>query len=126
MGTGKAPGFERKPDYRLRTEPAIKLVRVTFAGEIIAASDRALIMYEGKYDPVYYVPSGDVRLDTLRRSEHSTHCPFKGDASYWSIEAGGIRAENAVWSYETPFDEVVEIAGAMAFYADKVDLIEAD
>ena len=110
----------------MSTEPAIKLVRVIFAGEIIAASDRALIMYEGKYDPVYYVPSDDVRRDKLRRAEHSTHCPFKGDASYWSIEVGGIKAENAVWSYETPFDEVAEIAGAMAFYSDKVDTIEVD
>ncbi len=126
MGAGKAPGFERNPDYALSTEPAIKLVRVIVAGEIIAASDRALIMYEGKYDPVYYVPSDDVRLDKLRRSEHSTHCPFKGDASYWSIEVGGIKAENAVWSYETPFDEVAEIAGAMAFYPDNVDTIEVD
>jgi len=126
MCAGKAPGFERKPDYVLTMEPAGKLVRVTFAGEMIAASDRALVMHEGQYDPIYYLPNDDVRLDMLRRSSHSTHCPFKGDASYWSIEVGENRAANAAWSYENPFDEVAEIAGAMAFYADKVDAIKVD
>ncbi len=124
MCAGKSPGFERKPDYALTMEPAGKLVRVIFAGEIIATSDRAVVMHEGQYDPVYYVPSEDVRLDMLRRSDHSTHCPFKGDASYWSIEVGGSNVKNAVWSYENPFDEVAEIAGALAFYPDKVDAIE--
>lgn len=123
MSAGKAPGFARKPDYSLSTEAAKGTVRVTFAGEVIAESSGALVMREGRYDPVYYIPRADVRLDLLQSTDHSTHCPFKGDASYWSIATGGKREENAVWSYETPFNEVSEIAGAMAFYPDKVDEI---
>ena len=120
MGAGKAPGFLRKPDYSLSTEAVKGTVRVTFSGEVLAESSAALVMHEGSYDAVYYIPRWDVRLDFLLATDHWTHCPFKGNASYWSITAGGKSAENAVWSYETPFDEVSEIAGAMAFYPDKV------
>ncbi len=123
MGAGKAPGFARKPDYALSTEAVEGTVRVTFGEEVIAESAAALVMHEGTYDAVYCIPRRDVRLDLLEATDHSTHCPFKGDASYWSITSGGKRAENAVWSYESLFDEVSEIAGAMAFYPDKVDEI---
>ena len=117
-GAGKAPVFARKPDYSLSTEA----MKGTFcvAGEVLAESSTALLMYEGSYDTVYCIPRWDVRLDFLPATDHSTRCPFKGDASYWSITAGGKSAENAVWSYETPFDGVPEIAGTMAFYSDKV------
>ena len=120
MGTGKAPGFARKPDYSLSTDAVKGTVRVTFSGEVLAESPAALVMHECSYDAVYYIPRRDVRLDFLQATDHSSHCSLKGDASYQSITAGGKSAENAVWSYETPFDEVSEIAGAIAFYPDKV------
>ena len=81
-------------------------------------------MTESTYDPVFYIPKRDVRLELLEATDHSTHCPFKGDASYWSIASGGATEVNAVWAYETPYDEVAEITGALAFYASKVDAIE--
>lgn len=96
-------------------------VIVRAGGEILADTREALELREASYPPVYYVPRKDVRMERLTKTEHSSHCPFKGDASYFSI-AGG--AENAVWSYETPFDEVRAIEGALAFYGKKVDAIE--
>ncbi len=92
-------------------------VRVTFRGEVIADSRDAILLEESKYPPVYYLPRKDVRMDRLVRSSHRTHCPFKGDASYFSFEDG---PENAVWSYEQPYDGVAAIRELLAFYPDKV------
>lgn len=124
MSNNKAPGFARKPDYPLTVTPAGKAVRVMLAGEVVAESADALVMEESTYGPVYYLPRSDIRLELLEKTDHSTHCPFKGDASYWTINAGGRTEENGVWSYETPFDEVLEISGLMSFYTSKVDAIE--
>ena len=122
--SNKSPGFERKPDYPLSISRADGRVQVMYRGERLAESTRALRMTESTYDPVFYIPKGDVRLELLEATDHSTHCPFKGDASYWSIASGGATAVNAVWAYEKPYDEVAEIAGALAFDASKVDAIE--
>jgi uncharacterized protein (DUF427 family) len=73
---------------------------------------------------VQYIPRADVDMALLTRSDHTTHCPYKGDASYFSIPAGGDRAENAVWSYETPHEAVAAIAGHVAFYPNRVEAIE--
>jgi len=89
----------------ITTKPAELLVKVTFKGELIADSGDAVALKEGSYPVVYYLPRKDVKMDRLARSSHTTHCPFKGDASYFSL-AGG--PENAVWSYETPYDEMPE------------------
>jgi uncharacterized protein (DUF427 family) len=78
-----------------------------------------LLLEEGSYSPVYYFPRKDVKMDRLARTSHSTHCPFKGDASYFSLKGG---AENAVWSYEQPFDEMLAIKELLAFYPDKVEI----
>ena len=78
------------------------------------------------YDPVIYIPETDVPGPLEPVAGKSTHCPLKGDASYWSIASGGATAVNAVWAYEKPYDEVAEITGALAFYASKVDAIEFD
>jgi len=126
MAENKAPGFRRKPDYPLTVEPAPQAIRITFGGETVAESRSALVMHEADYGPVYYIPREDVRTDLLARTDHSTYCPFKGDAAYWSLAAGGRTAENAVWSYETPFDEVAAIRGAMSFYPSKVDAIDVE
>jgi uncharacterized protein (DUF427 family) len=92
---------------------------VKLNGEVIADSSNALVPEEGTYPPVYYFPRRDVKMDRLVRSSHSTHCPFKGDASYFSLKGG---AENAVWTYETPFDEMLAIKELLAFYPDKVEI----
>jgi uncharacterized protein (DUF427 family) len=103
----------------IRPEP--KRVRVMFRGEAIADSGDALALEEGSYPVVYYIPRKDVKMERLERTTHSTHCPYKGDASYFSIRGGPA---NAVWSYEQPKDGVAAIREHLAFYPDKVDAIE--
>lgn len=99
-------------------------VVVRLGGDIIADSTRALAMrYPGTPD-VQYIPREDVDMAKLTRTTHATYCQYKGDASYWSIRSGPRTAENAVWSYETPYEQVAPIKGHLAFYADRVDAIE--
>jgi uncharacterized protein (DUF427 family) len=116
-----APGFKKRPDWRIVTKPASQRLQVTLGGAVIADSKNATVMQEGTYPPVYYFPRADVKMDRLERTAHKTHCPFKGDASYFSFKGG---SENAVWSYETPYDEMQSIAGLVAFYPDKVEIKE--
>jgi uncharacterized protein (DUF427 family) len=124
-----APGFRKYPEHRISTHPSTARVVVTLNGEVIADTRDAVELREamgkGKSTVapvVYYIPREDVKMDRLSRTSHSTHCPFKGDASYFSLKGG---AENAVWSYEQPYDEMAAIKGHLAFYPDKVDSIEA-
>ena len=98
-------------------------VRVTFNGEIIAESRDALVLEEGKYPPVYYLPRKDVKMERLIRTSHTSHCPYKGDATYYSV-SNGRTARNAVWSYEQPIEQVQAIKDHLAFYPDKVDAID--
>ena len=102
-------------------KPEPKRVRVKVRGENIADTAEALALKEGSYPVVYYIPRKDVKMDRLERTTHSTHCPHKGDASYFSIKGGPA---NAVWSYEQPKDGVAPIKDHLAFYPDKVDAIE--
>jgi len=118
---GPGPGYRERPEHFVEFEPCGKRLRVAFAGETIADTTKALILFEAKHVPVYYFPRADVAMDRLRASDHSTHCPFKGDASYFSVVAGGRTADNAVWSYELPFDEVAGIKDYLAFYWDRMD-----
>ncbi|HET7825633.1 MAG TPA: DUF427 domain-containing protein [Anaeromyxobacter sp.] len=120
-----APGFEKYPRHRIATRPARVHVQVRFKGETIADTRDAVQLEEAMEGStvapiVYYIPRKDVKMDRLVRTSHQTHCPFKGDASYYSLKGG---AENAVWSYEQPYDEMVAIKGLLAFYPDKVDSI---
>lgn len=124
-----APGFKKYPGHQVTTRPSDARVRITLRGEVIADSRDAVELHEsygqGKKTVapvVYYIPRKDVKMDRLERTAHSTHCPFKGDASYFSFKGG---AENVVWSYEQPYDEMAAIKGHLAFYPDKVDSIEA-
>ena len=116
--------YHKYPDYRVDLEPSERSVRVSLAGETIAESDRALRVLETKHDPVIYVPREDVHLDRLERTDHETFCPFKGEASYWTVRAGGRVEENAVWSYESPFEQVAGLKDYMAFYTDRLSLEE--
>jgi uncharacterized protein (DUF427 family) len=99
-------------------------VRVTVAGRVIADTTRALTLRESDYLPVQYVPRDDVDMSVLERSDNQSYCPFKGDAAYYSITIGGGRGENAVWTYEAPYEAVAEIKEYLAFYPDRVDSIE--
>ena len=122
MSANSAPGFKRNPNHRIETEPAGVRVQVRFGGEIIADSDDVVVLKEGSYAPVYYFPREDVKMERLSKTTRRTHCPFKGDASYFTLSGERI-AENAVWSYEQPYDEMQVIKERLAFYPDKVDLI---
>jgi uncharacterized protein (DUF427 family) len=122
MTANPAPGFGKRPDHSIVTQPAGVRVQVRAGGRVIADSRDALVMKEGDYPPVYYFPRADVAMDRLVRSSHTTYCPFKGTASYFSLRDG---AENAVWSYEVPYDEMSAIRERLAFYPAKVDAITA-
>jgi len=101
-----------------------KRVRVTFAGRIIADTENALTLKEASYKPALYVPRADADMSLLAPTNHHTHCPYKGDANYFTISVDGRSAENAVWSYEQPYPAMAEIKEYLAFYPDRVDKIE--
>ncbi len=116
----KIPG----PHHPITITSNSKRVRVTFGGQTIADTTKALTLQEASYPPVLYVPRADAKMDLLTKTENATHCPYKGDASYFSISAGGKQAENAVWSYEQPFPAMAQIKEYLAFYPNRVDKIE--
>jgi uncharacterized protein (DUF427 family) len=120
MAGNSGPGYAKHPEHRITTRPAGVRVQVSVRGEVIADTRDALELREASYPVVYYVPRKDVKMERLARTAHTTYCPFKGHASYFSL-AGG--PENAVWSYEQPYDEVSVIKDHLAFYPDKVDAI---
>jgi uncharacterized protein (DUF427 family) len=122
MSTNSGPGWKKHPDHRITTKPAGVRVRVKLDGEVIADTRDAIRLEESGHPAVYYIPRKDVKMNRLVRSKHQTVCPFKGTASYYSFVNG---AENAVWTYETPYDEVSVIKEGLAFYPDKVDSIDA-
>jgi uncharacterized protein (DUF427 family) len=97
-------------------------VRIRFGGEIVADSAHAMMLEEGSLPPVFYLPRGDVRMERFAASDHRSHCPFKGDASYFDVESGFHRETNAAWSYESPLPAASAIAGHLAFYPDKVEI----
>jgi uncharacterized protein (DUF427 family) len=105
--------------HTLYFEECPKRVRAIFNGETVADSRRVKLLHETGHLPVYYFPEEDLRQDLLKPSDHTTHCPFKGDASYYSLKDG---PENAAWSYEQPYDEMVAIKDLLAFYPDKFEI----
>ena len=107
--------------HTLYFEDSPRRVRVILGGETVADSRRAKLLHETGHLPVYYFPRDDVRMDLFEETDHSTHCPFKGDASYWSVKVGDKVAENAVWGYPEPIDSAPPLAGYVAFYWNKMD-----
>ena len=116
----KLPG----PDHPITITATPRRVRVLADGVVIADTTRALTLKEASYPAVQYVPRADARMDLLQRTDRVTHCPYKGDASYFSIASNGRTLDNAIWSYETPFPAMAEISGYLAFYPDKVKIEE--
>ena len=105
--------------HRIETRPSTQRVRVEHDGEILASSDRALELHEAGLPVRYYLPREDVRMDVLLPSPTRSHCPFKGDASYWSAPG----ARDAFWSYERPIEGRDDIAGLIAPWPGRVDVI---
>jgi uncharacterized protein (DUF427 family) len=123
-GTAERPIKIPGPDHPITIErnPARVIVRV--AGRVIADTRAALSLREAAYAAVQYIPRRDVDMTLLGRTAHSSYCPYKGEASYFSIPLGGARSENAVWSYENPYPAVTPIKEYLAFYPSRVDAIE--
>lgn len=118
----KLPG----PDHPIDITLNRKRVQVLFQGHLIADTRGALALKEASYPVVQYIPRADAETEVLSRTERSTHCPYKGDASYYTITRDGVIEENVVWSYEAPYPAMQAIAGYLAFYPDKVEIIEID
>jgi uncharacterized protein (DUF427 family) len=116
----KLPG----PDHPITITHNPKRVRVMAGAIVIADTTKALSLKEARYPAVQYVPREDTNMALLERTERVTHCPYKGDASYYSIKANGKTLDNAIWTYETPFPAMTEISGHLAFYPDKVKIEE--
>jgi uncharacterized protein (DUF427 family) len=115
----KIPG----PDHPISIEASPSRVVVKVSGQVIADTSDALTLREASYPAVQYIPRRDVDMAALTRSEHTTFCPYKGDASYFSIPAGGDRSVDAVWTYEAPFEAMAQIKNYVAFYPDRIDEI---
>ncbi len=116
-----SPGFLKNPGYAIELSRPTRRVHVVYNDETIADSTNVLLMQEQNHAPVCYFPLSDVSMAFLQRTDHSTHCPYKGNASYWTLSVGGRTDENVVWGYETPYDEVADIKGYVAFYRNRMD-----
>ncbi len=103
------------------TEPCPKRVRACLGGVAVADSTRVRILFEDNHLPVYYFPSEDVRTDLLEPTSRSSHCPHKGQASYWTVRVGDRAAADAVWGYQEPVAERADIKGHLAFYWHEMD-----
>lgn len=118
----KTPG----PDHPITLTPATRRWRAMYSGHVIADTNDAIILQEASYPPVVYFPRDDVAMDYMSRTERSTHCPYKGDAAYYTLLMDGHIAENAVWTYEQPYPAMAPIEGRLAFYTDKVEVYDVD
>ncbi|RWE79571.1 DUF427 domain-containing protein [Mesorhizobium sp.] len=112
--------------HPITIEPTPQRVKVTVSGRVIADTTAALTLKEASYGPVQYIPRADVDMSLLARTDHQTYCPYKGDASYYTIPSGGDRSVNAVWTYETPYPAMAQIREYVAFYPDRVDAIQLE
>ncbi|MEO3998471.1 DUF427 domain-containing protein [Mesorhizobium sp. CAU 1732] len=117
-----APGFLRDPQRKIVVEPYGRTVTVRFGDVVIASSDEAVELRESTYPPVLYIPFKDIYFEHLEKTATTTHCPFKGDATYWSASAQGEAASDVMWAYEAPFDEMLQIKDYGAFYPNKVSI----
>lgn len=120
-GAQAQSGYEAHPEHKIDVSLKGALIQVVFNGEIIASSDRALLMAESRHSPVFYFPRDAVKMSLLEKTDLTSTCPFKGAASYWTIKVSDREAISAVWSYEDPLREVAGIQDYMAFYWDKMD-----
>ena len=119
---GPAPGFLKYPEHQVTIEPSAYHVRVLVGDAVIADTRNALLVSESRHKPVWYLPMESVDPNVIQRTDTSTHCPFKGDASYWSVHTGGKVLPDVMWSYQTPFDECLPLADYVAFYADQLTI----
>lgn len=123
---GTKSSLMKIPDasHPIAITPSAHRVRITHVGVVIADTRRALALQEAMYPVVHYIPREDVDFSVLSRTDHSTHCPYKGDAAYYTIQVAGGHSHNAIWTYEAPYPAVARIARHLSFYPQRVDRIE--
>jgi uncharacterized protein (DUF427 family) len=110
------------PAHTLYFEPYERRMRAVLDGETVIDTTGGMLLYESNIGPVLYVPREDVREDLIERTEHTTHCPFKGDATYWSVGSH----ENVLWGYEEPIESASFLLGYVAPYWDRFEWFEED
>jgi uncharacterized protein (DUF427 family) len=120
------PVLQPGPDHPITVTPNHNRVVVTVGGKVIADTRNALTLQESTYPPVQYVPLENVDQSALVRTETESYCPYKGDASYYSIKVDDTTAVDAVWEYQSPYPPVADIKGHVAFYPDRVDAIDVE
>jgi len=124
--TGKSPGHQQHPEHRVEENRAGHRVTIRIAGELIAESEDVIRVDEDGHPARYYFPRADVRMEKLQRSATTTACPFKGKASYYSVNAGGKHFADAVWTYEDPYDEHAALKERLAFYEERIPDLEVE
>jgi uncharacterized protein (DUF427 family) len=112
-------------EHPITVAPTDRHVTVRVNREIVAETDAALTLQESTYPAVQYVPLVDVVGTALSRSDTTTYCPYKGEANYYHVTVGGDTVDDVIWTYEQPYDAVAEIAGHVAFYPNKADVVVA-
>lgn len=120
--TNPSPGLKRDPGHTITIAPYPKAVTIKLGEVVIASTEKALALREASYPPVLYIPFDDIYFEHLPASETSTHCPYKGDASYWSVTGQGKGEADVMWAYRHPYDEVQAIKDHGAFYPTKVTI----
>lgn len=109
----------RSPYVRIDALPSSRHVRVVVGGEVVAESRRPVVLTETGLGPRYYLPRADVRMDLLTPTDTVSHCPYKGSASYWTVNVGDLELTDVVWGYETPLREALRVAGLVCFWPEK-------
>lgn len=117
-----APGFEKHPNYEVNIQPLAGELSVEVNGTVIGTSTRAVEVLETRHRPVWYMPLEDLDATLIESTDTDTFCPFKGHASYWSVNLPDATVEDAIWAYMEPYDECESIRGYASFYTNKVDL----
>lgn len=112
----KAPGHQKWPDHKVQEQHMGQRFQVEINGEVIADSDDVIRVEEDQHPPRYYFPRSDVRMELLERSATTTECPFKGSAHYYHLKLGDETFEDAVWTYEDPYEEHYGLKDRVAFY----------